>query len=74
MSCDVYCTAVCLCVAEENKKMKQICLFIIISLFSWGGWALGASWGIMTAYWISFFGSLIGVVLGVLFNRKFFDY
>lgn len=54
--------------------MKQICLFIIISLFSWGGWALGASWGIMTAYWISFFGSLIGVVLGVLFNRKFFDY
>jgi|GEM_PF-607916 len=54
--------------------MKKICLFISISLCSWLGWEAGASWGIMTAYWISFVGSLLGVILGVLINRKFLDY
>jgi cytosine/uracil/thiamine/allantoin permease len=54
--------------------MKKICLFISISLCSWLGWEAGASWGIMTAYWISFFGSLLGVILGVLINRRFLDF
>ena len=54
--------------------MKKICLFIAISLFSWLGWKLGASFGIMTAYWLSFIGSLVGVVAGCLVNQRFLDY
>jgi len=54
--------------------MKKICLFVTIGLCSWLGWKLGASWGIMTAYWISFFGSLLGVYLGCFINRRFLDY
>ena len=53
--------------------MKKLCLFISISLCSWLGWKAGASWGIMAAYWVSFVGSLLGVILGVLINRRFFD-
>lgn len=33
--------------------MKAICLFFSVSLCSWLGWELGASYGIMIAYWIS---------------------
>ncbi len=45
-----------------------------ISLCSWLGWEMGAWWGLMTAYWISFIGSLFGVILGVIINRRFLDY
>jgi predicted outer membrane lipoprotein len=54
--------------------MKKLCLLLSISFFSWIGWKLGASFGIMTAYWLSFIGSLIGVVLGVIINQRFLDY
>jgi len=54
--------------------MKKICLLLSISIGGWLGWKLGASWGIMTAYWISFIGSLIGVVIGVFLNCRFLDY
>lgn len=53
--------------------MKKICLITAITLFSWLGWMLGASFGIMTAYWLSFAGSLLGVVVGVSINRRFLD-
>lgn len=54
--------------------MKKISLILSITICSWLGWQLGSGWGIMTAYWISFVGSLIGVVLGVYINRKFLDF
>ncbi len=51
--------------------MKKIFLFITTSLGSWLGWKLGASYGIMTAYWLSVVGSVVGVVAGVKFNSRF---
>ena len=54
--------------------MKKICLFLTISITGWLGWKLGESFGIMTAYWCSFGGSLLGVVLGWVINRKYLDY
>lgn len=53
--------------------MKKIVLFIAVSLVSWLGWELGASFGIMTAYWLSFVGSVVGVVAGVKFNSRFLE-
>lgn len=38
--------------------MKKISLILAITLCSWLGWWLGESFGIMTAYWLSFTGSL----------------
>jgi len=54
--------------------MKKLVLFLSISICSWLGWKLGSSFGIMTAYWISFVGSLLGVFLGVFINRRFLEY
>lgn len=53
--------------------MKKICLFTAISIFGWFGWKLGEPFGIMTAYWISFVGSLIGVFAGCFINRRYLD-
>jgi len=53
--------------------MKKICLITAISLFGWLGWKLGAPFGIMTAYWLSFAGSLIGVFVGCFINRRYLD-
>ena len=53
--------------------MKKICLILAITFCSWLGWRLGESYGIMTAYWLSFAGSLIGVLLGCFFNRRYLD-
>ena len=54
--------------------MKKITLLLAITICSSLGWKLGDSFGIMTAYWMSFSGSLIGVVLGCFINRKYLDY
>lgn len=51
--------------------MRKIVMIASVTLFSWGGWMLGEEIGVMTAYWLSFVGSLAGVVAGVSFNRNF---
>lgn len=56
-----------------SVDMKKIILFLSISVFGWVGWWLGARFGIMTAYLISMATSLLGVVVGVLFNRKYLE-
>ncbi len=53
--------------------MKKIILFLSISFFGWVGWRLGQGAGIMTAYLLSVVGSLLGVVVGVLFNRRYLE-
>lgn len=55
----------------RRTVLKKLILFIAISLGSWLGWEMGVSYGIMTAYWMSLVGSLVGVVAGVLFNGRF---
>jgi len=51
--------------------MRKICLFTSVTVFSWLGWLLGKDIGMMTAYLLSFVGSLAGVVAGVWFNRTY---
>lgn len=46
---------------------------LAISIWSWLGWTLGESFGMMTAYWLSVVGSLIGVVIGCWVNRRYLD-
>ncbi len=53
--------------------MKKIILFLSISAFGWIGWRLGQGAGIMAAYLVSMAGSLLGVVVGVLFNRRYLE-
>ena len=53
--------------------MKKIVLLASITIFSWVGWLLGDRFGIMTAYLLSFAGSLIGVYLGVKVNRNYLE-
>jgi hypothetical protein len=53
--------------------MKKISLIMTITLLSWFGWKLGESFGLMTAYWLSFVGSLAGVFVGCFINRKYLD-
>jgi hypothetical protein len=53
--------------------MKKIILLIAITLCGWFGWMLGDSFGIMIAYLLSFAGSLVGVVLGVIINQRYLD-
>lgn len=57
-----------------NYTMKKICLLVAITLCSWLGWMLGDSFGIMTAYLMSFAGSLAGVFLGCFINRQYLNY
>jgi hypothetical protein len=53
--------------------MKKIVLLSSITIFSWGGWLLGEPFGMMTAYLLSFVGSLIGVYAGVKVNRNYLE-
>jgi hypothetical protein len=53
--------------------MRKISLIMTITLFSWLGWNLGESYGLMTAYWMSFGGSLVGVFVGCFINRRYLD-
>lgn len=55
------------------EDMKKINLLFIITLGGWLGWNLGDSFGIMTAYLMGFAGSLAGVFLGVIINKRYLD-
>ena len=50
--------------------MKKIILLTSITVFSWLGWAMGDHFGLMTAYLLSFVGSLVGVYFGVKLNSR----
>lgn len=51
--------------------MRKILMIVSITLCSWLGWMLGEELGVMTAYLLSFVGSLSGVVVGWWFNRNY---
>jgi hypothetical protein len=53
--------------------MKKICLLVFITLGGYLGWRLGESFGLMTAYWIGVAGSIVGVLVGCAFNRRYLD-
>lgn len=53
--------------------MKKLCLFIFVSLGGYLGWWIGDSFGIMTAYFVSLVGSLAGVIVGCIINRRYLD-
>jgi hypothetical protein len=51
--------------------MKKIILFTSITIFSSIGWWLGAKISMMTGFWVSTAGSLLGVYIGVKFNQNY---
>jgi hypothetical protein len=51
--------------------MKKIVLFLSITLLSGIGWELGDHFGLMTAYFTSVVGSLVGVYVGCRINRDY---
>lgn len=51
--------------------MKKLVLLLSITFFSWIGWALGDRFGLMTAYFTSLAGSLVGVYIGCRINRDY---
>ena len=53
--------------------MKKIILLLSITIFSSIGWWVGEHVGFMTAYMISFVGSLFGVYVGVRLNRVYLE-
>ncbi|MBC2600203.1 hypothetical protein [Puniceicoccus vermicola] len=53
--------------------MKKICLFTAITVFSYAGWALGQKVGMMTAFGLSFVGSVLGVFVGWWINENYFE-
>jgi hypothetical protein len=53
------------------RHVKKIVLIFSITLFGWIGWWLGASYGIMTAYFAGLAGSLVGVYIGCRVNRDY---
>ena len=53
--------------------MKKLVLFLCITIFSWLGWMLGDRFGLMTAYFMSVGGSLVGVLIGCKINRDYLN-
>jgi len=53
--------------------VRKLILLLTITLLGWFGWWLGDSFGLMTAYWLSFVGSLAGVFLGFFINQRYID-
>ena len=53
--------------------MKKIILLFVITLCGSLSWMLGDSFGIMTAYLMSFAGNLVGVVLGAIINQRYLN-
>jgi len=51
--------------------MNKIIIMLSITFFSWIGWWMGENIGVMTAYLLSFIGSLFGVYVGVRINRDY---
>lgn len=50
--------------------MKKLVLFLCITAFGWIGWKLADGFGLMTAYFASVAGSLLGVYVGCRINRS----
>lgn len=50
--------------------MKKLVLLLSITLLGWLGWKLGDRFGLMTAYFTSVAGSLVGVYIGCRINRN----
>jgi putative Mn2+ efflux pump MntP len=51
--------------------MRKIVMIGSVTIISWLGWKLGEDIGLMTAYMLSFVGSLVGVVVGWWFNKNY---
>jgi len=51
--------------------MNKIVLLLSITIFGWIGWKLGDRFGLMTAYFSSVAGSLVGVYVGCRINRDY---
>lgn len=51
--------------------MKKLSILLGVTLFSWIGWWLGEPFGMMTAYILSFLGSLVGVYIACRINRDY---
>ena len=54
--------------------MNKICILAGVTLFGWIGWALGEPFGLMAAFLLSSFGSLIGVYVGWRINRDYLSW
>jgi hypothetical protein len=55
----------------RSPQMKKIVLLLSITIFGWIGWKLGDRFGLMTAYFSSVAGSLVGVYVGSRINREY---
>jgi hypothetical protein len=51
--------------------LGKIVLIVSVTICSWLGWKLGEDLGMMSAYLLSFIGSLAGVVGGWWFNKNY---
>lgn len=51
--------------------MKNLCIFMAVTVFGYIGWWLGARFGIMTAFFISTIGSIFGVYAGWRIYRDY---
>jgi hypothetical protein len=52
--------------------MNKLFIFVGMMIFGWVGWAIGARFGIMTAFILSCVGSIAGIYLGWRINRDYF--
>ena len=51
--------------------MNKLCILVGMAIFSWGGWWIGAKVGFVTAFYVSGFGSIVGVYVGWRINRDY---
>ncbi|HEY3298956.1 MAG TPA: hypothetical protein VGK34_09900 [Armatimonadota bacterium] len=51
--------------------MRNLCIFLTVTILSWVGWGLGARFGMMTAFTLSSIGSLVGVYVGWRIHRDY---
>jgi uncharacterized membrane protein SpoIIM required for sporulation len=52
--------------------MNKLCIFIGMTVFGWLGWWLGEWVGLVTAFFLSGLGSMVGVYVGWRVNRDYF--
>ena len=51
--------------------MSKLCMFFGAFVFGWVGWWLGSGIGVMTAFLLSSFASMVGVYVGWRINRDY---